>query len=82
MRTPVPLPGVTSVLTQARCVVAGQLESAVKKVQLIARLQDEVAALTATVEVEQRVALQKLQTSSTKGHDHESRSTDTQTERL
>ena len=72
----------TFVLTQSRRVVAGQLESAVKKIQLIARLQDEVAALTATVEVEQRVALYKLQASSTKRRDHESRSTGGQAEGL
>lgn len=69
-------------LTRARRVAAGQLENAVKKIQVIARLQDEVAALTATVEVEQRVALYKLQASSTKGCDHESQSTGEQTDEL
>ena len=46
----------------------------------MARLQDEVAVLTATVEVEQRVALHKMQASSTKGRDRESRSTGSQTD--
>ena len=53
-------------LTEACC--AGQLEGAVKKSQLIGRLQDEIAALTATVEVEQRVALRKLRESLAQSH--------------
>lgn len=49
------------VLTQTCC--AGQLEGVIKKSQLIGRLQDQIAGLTATVEVQQRMALRKLRES-------------------
>jgi hypothetical protein len=59
------------VLTKGSCVVAGQLESAITKIKLIGRLQDEAIELSATVEVEQRLALHKLQASAAKARDHE-----------
>lgn len=50
---------------------AGQLEKAIRAITLIGRLQDEVIGLTATVEVEQRLALRKLWGSAAKARGHE-----------
>ena len=50
--------------------LAGELESAINKIKLIGRLQDEMIGLTAAVEVEQRSALHKLQLSAAKARDH------------
>ena len=52
------------------CVLTGQLESAINKIKLIGRLQDEVTGLTAAVEIEQRSALHELQLSVAKTREH------------